>query len=47
MRRSVVEEHQLIAARRRRVRRVARTLADLEDVTAITAEHIACTATAR
>ncbi len=45
--RLVVEEHQLTGRGAARVRRVARTLADLEDVPAITAEHIALAASLR
>jgi magnesium chelatase family protein len=43
----VVEDHQLTGRGAARVRRVARTLADLEDVPAITGEHIALAASLR
>jgi magnesium chelatase family protein len=45
--RLVVEDHQLTGRGAARVRRVARTLADLEDVAEITAEHIALAASLR
>ena len=45
--RLVVEEHQLTGRGAARVRRVARTLADLEDVAAITPEHVALAASLR
>ncbi len=43
----VVEEHQLTGRGAARVRRVARTLADLEDTPAISAEHVALAASLR
>jgi magnesium chelatase family protein len=45
--RLVVEDHQLTGRGAARVRRVARTLADLEDAPAISAEHVALAASLR
>ncbi len=45
--RNVIEEHQLTGRGAARVRRVARTLADLEDAPDITAEHIVLAASLR